>query len=213
MTHDFIHRKKLLILDLDGTLFNTLGDLAPAVNYALSMHGLPALEISKIHSFIGNGSLNLIARSIGEASVSLEAVHRDFLRFYAAHCTENTVPYPGVPEFLARDFRAALLTNKPEKPTRLILEHFGLENRFECVLCGDTAKAKKPGPEGIFQILETCRVAASDAVMIGDDTPDIQAALAVPVDSIAVLNGYGKAELLLSLQPTAAVSHFSDLLN
>lgn len=215
MTDDFsIQQKKLLILDLDGTLFNTLGDLAPAVNYALQRHNIPTLEISKIHSFIGNGSLNLILRSIGEHFTLLEAVHQDFLKYYSAHCTENTIPYPGVLELLSDTHRrVALLTNKPEKPTRLILKHFHFENRFECVLCGDTVKAKKPSPDGILQIIETCCVSPEETVMIGDDTPDITAAKAAGIDSVAILNGYGKAESLLALNPSIAVPHFSDLLN
>ncbi len=205
--------KKFFVFDLDGTLFNTLPDLAPAVNVALNTFGLPSLSIEKIQSFIGNGSLNLIRRSLGDAPVPLEKVHLAFFNYYKEHCTERTTLYPGVTEFLKRDFRAALLTNKPILPTRRLLAHFGLLGRFDFVLGGDTAPERKPSPTGILQILAQAQIDKKDAVMVGDDVPDLLAAQNAGIDSVLILGGFGKAENILPHSPACTVEHFSDLLN
>lgn len=201
------------IFDLDGTLFDTLPDLAPAVNFVLSAYGLAPLSNETVRSYIGNGAKNLIRRSLGDSEVSLDDAHRLFLEYYRDHCTERTLPFPGVLEFLKRDFRCAMFTNKPYASTKRILTHFGLLGRFEMFLCGDSAPARKPDPAGIFQILEKCGVLASDAIMVGDDTPDLNVAKNAGIESVMILNGFGKAENILPLEPKRTIEHFSDLLN
>lgn len=201
------------IFDLDGTLFDTLPDLAPAVNFVLSTYGLPLLSNETVRSFIGNGSRNLVRRSLGDADVSLDEAHKLFLEYYRDHCTERTLPFPGVLEFLNRDFRCAMFTNKPYASTKRILTHFGLLGRFEMFLCGDTAPARKPDPSGIFQILSQCNVKTCDAIMVGDDTPDLNVAKNAGIESIMILNGFGKAENILPLEPKRTIERFADLLN
>ncbi|MCF0221660.1 MAG: HAD hydrolase-like protein, partial [Fibrobacter sp.] len=130
-------KKQLFVFDLDGTLFNTLGDLAPAVNYALRHFGLPEHDTEKIRSFIGNGSMKLVERSMGDAAlpqnmaqsgIHIADVHRVYTDFYWEHCTENTTPNPHILEFLkGTDARCAVLTNKPLAPTLKIFKKFGIE--------------------------------------------------------------------------------------
>lgn len=206
-------KKQLIIFDLDGTLFDTLPDLAPAVNAALAKFGLAPLSEERIRSYIGNGSRNLVMRSLGDSGVSLDEAHKEFLEFYRNHCTGKTTLMPGVAEFLKRDFRAAMFTNKPDAPTRLILAHFGLLGRFEQILCGDTAPERKPSPAGIYKILETAGVEKSAALMVGDDVPDLLAARAAGIDSIMILGGFGRRENLLPHAPERTVEYFADLLN
>lgn len=205
-------QKKLIIFDLDGTLFDTLPDLAPAVNAALAKFGLEPLSEECIRSYIGNGSRNLVMRSLGDSDVPLDEAHKEFLEFYRGHCTLRTTLMPGVSEFLKRDFRAAMFTNKPDAPTKLILAHFGLLGRFEQVLCGDTAPERKPSPAGIFKILEATEVDKADALMVGDDVPDLLAARAAGIDSVMILGGFGRPENLLPLAPERTVGRFADLL-
>lgn len=204
--------RPFFIFDLDGTLFDTLPDLAPAVNYAITKFGLEALSNEKIQSYIGNGSRNLIMRAIGDADVSLDDAHKAFFEYYRVHCTERTLPYPGVLEFLKRDFRCALLTNKPHAPTKRILSHFGLLGRFEMFLGGDTSPARKPDPAGLLQIAKTCGVDLADVIMVGDDTPDLLVSRNAGVRNIMILNGFGKPHNILPLSPERTVEHFKDLL-
>ena len=213
--------KKLILFDLDGTLFDTLGDLSVAVNFALRHFGLPEHDEQRVRTFIGNGSMKLIERSMGEAAfpetvartgVMVEKVHKVFSEFYWEHCTERTVPCPGILEFLQKSpVRVAMLTNKPERPALKILEHFGLRERFEFVLCGDTTPERKPSPAGLLKIMETAGVTPAETVMVGDDQPDILAARNAGVDCITLFCGFGKPENLSPLNPENVVRSYGEL--
>jgi phosphoglycolate phosphatase len=216
-----LHHKSLIVFDLDGTLFNTLGDLAVAVNYALRYFGLPEHGEQRVRTFIGNGSMKLIERSMGEAALSeniartgvtIEMVHKVYSDFYWEHCTERTLPNPGVVEFLRNSsVRVAMLTNKPLRPSEKILNHFGLRDRFEFILCGDTTPERKPSPAGLLKIIEMAGVTKEETVMVGDDQPDILAARNAGVDCITLLCGFGKPVNLLPLKPENTVESYEEL--
>ena len=216
-----LHKKSLIVFDLDGTLFNTLGDLAVAVNYALRHFGLPEHDEQRVRTFIGNGSMKLIERSMGEAAlpenmsrtgIPVEKVHKVYSDFYWEHCTERTDPCPGIVEFLRENpARVAILTNKPLRPTEKILEYFHLRDRFEFILCGDTTPERKPSPAGLLKILEMAGVSRDEAVMVGDDQPDILAARAAGVDCITLFCGFGKPENLSPLNPENVVHSYGEL--
>ena len=221
-----LQKKSLIVFDLDGTLFNTLGDLAVAVNYALRHFGLPEHDEQRVRTFIGNGSMKLIERSMGEAvlpeniartGITVEMVHKVYSDFYWEHCTERTLPNPGVVEFLRNTHaRVAMLTNKPLRPSEKILNHFGLRDRFEFVLCGDTTPERKPSPAGLLKIMETAGVTPAETVMVGDDQPDILAARNAGVDCVTLFCGFGKPVNLLPLEPENVVESYAemcDLLN
>jgi phosphoglycolate phosphatase len=205
--------KKIFLFDLDGTLFNTLPDLSFAINKMLVALGLEPFPREIIKTFIGNGSRNLVRRSLGNSEHLLDEAHALFMEYYKNRCIEETIPYPGVIELLKRNFRAAVLTNKPIEPTKKILAHFGLANRFEYVLGGDTSPERKPSPAGIEFILSNTKLEKQDALMIGDDTPDLLAARAAGIDSLMILGGFGKPENILPYFPKYTVEHFGDLLN
>ena len=216
-----LKKKKLVVFDLDGTLFNTLGDLAVAVNFALRHFGLPEHDEQRVRTFIGNGSMKLIERSMGEAAlpenmarmgITVEKVHKVYSDFYWEHCTERTLPNPGIVEFLNNSkARVAMLTNKPLRPSEKILEHFHLRDRFELILCGDTTPERKPSPAGLLKILEMVGVSREEAVMVGDDQPDILAARNAGVDCITLLCGFGKPHNLLPLNPENTVESYTEL--
>ena len=189
------------IFDLDGTLFDTSLDLAAAVNASLLHFGYPVHDVPTVVSFIGNGAANLIRRSL--------VVLHYFLDYYLEHCTEKTQPYQGVLDFLKQPIRASILTNKPDAPTRKILSHFGLQDRFEHVLCGDTTPARKPAPDGLLHILQMVGIAPQDALMVGDDLPDLGAAAAANVPSCALMGGFGKSIELHAANPTFSASDFA----
>jgi phosphoglycolate phosphatase len=216
-----LQKKSLIVFDLDGTLFNTLGDLAVAVNFALHHFGLPEHDEQRVRTFIGNGSLKLIERSMGDAAlpetvartgVTIEMVHKVYSDFYWEHCTERTLPNPGVVDFLCNtSARIAMLTNKPERPTFKLLDYFHLRERFEFVLCGDTTPERKPSPAGLLKILEMAGVSREEAVMVGDDQPDILAARNAGVDCVSLLCGFGKPENLLPLKPENTVDSYAEM--
>ena len=216
-----LSKKSLIVFDLDGTLFNTLGDLAVAVNFALRHFGLPEHDEQRVRTFIGNGSMKLIERSMGEAALSeniahtgvtIEMVHKVYSDFYWEHCTERTLPNPGVVEFLRNSsVRVAMLTNKPLRPSEKILNHFGLRDRFEFILCGDTTPERKPSPAGLLKIIEMAGVTKEETVMVGDDQPDILAARNAGVDCITLLCGFGKPVNLLPLKPENTVESYEEL--
>lgn len=257
-----IAQKELFIFDLDGTMFNSLGDLAPAVNYALRQFGIQEISKDNVRSCIGNGSRNLIRRSVasgimygagktagepiegksraehldvrdkeavtailesaGFDEAKIDEVLKTYSGYYWEHCTEETEPYEGVLEFInwissGRKI-AAMLTNKPVLPAKKILEKFGLlsgaaqNNKISYYLCGDTSPERKPGPGGIYAILKELNVAPEKAVMIGDDTPDVMAAKNAGIDSIICLEGFGRPENLLPLEPKYTIRHIKDLM-
>lgn len=270
---ELLARKELFIFDLDGTMFNSLGDLAPAVNYALKQFGIQEISMENVRSCIGNGSRNLIKRSVasgimfgagktagepiaGKSSAEhldvrdkeavnailegagfdeakIDEVLKVYSDYYWDHCTIDTEPYEGVLEFIdwicSSESRgegkkiAAMLTNKPVAPAKKILEKFGLIGNGDSVqgdaadkivtyLCGDTTPERKPGPGGIYAILEKLGVAPEKALMIGDDTPDVMAAKNAGIDSIICLEGFGRPENLLPLEPRYTIRHIKDLL-
>ena len=216
-----LRKKSLIVFDLDGTLFNTLGDLAVAVNFALRHFGLPEHDEQRVRTFIGNGSMKLIERSMGEAAlpenmartgITVEKVHKVYSDFYWEHCTEGTLPNPGIVEFLRNStVRVAMLTNKPLRPSEKILEYFHLRDRFELILCGDTTPERKPSPAGLLKILEMAGVSREEAVMVGDDQPDILAARNAGVDCLMLLCGFGKPHNLLPLKPENTVESYAEM--
>ncbi len=207
-------KKSLYIFDMDGTLFNTLGDLSVAVNHALAEFGLKTLSTEKIRSYIGNGSLKLIERSLEGADAPLEEVHKCYSEFYAGHCQNATVPYPGVVDFL-KNFPAkkALATNKPHIPGLALLKHFDLKSCFSAFAFGDTVSERKPSAEPFLKILKETGIPKEEAVMVGDDAPDILGAKNAGIDSVFIENGFGKRSSFAPVEPTYSIPNFSDLKN
>lgn len=223
-----VAQKDLFIFDLDGTLFNTLGDLAPAVNFAMRKFGLKEHDNETVRSFIGNGSMNLIRRAVSNAlglgwpklesmtigDIDIAQVHQVYSQFYWENCTAHTVPYEGVVEFIERlrsqAKRVAMVTNKPVKPSEIILQKFNLLKHFDAYLCGDTSPERKPSPAGIQAILKQLGTDPKKALMIGDDTPDVMASKNAGIDCVALLEGFGKPENLLPLKPPYTIGHIKD---
>jgi len=205
-----------IFFDLDGTLIDSSPDLANSINAILKKHKLPIHSLAAVKSFIGNGSLNLMKRSLGPEREELApALHQEFLAHYQENCVKETHFYPGVFELFQRPFSASLITNKPEAPTLKILNHFGLAQRFDFIFCGDTALERKPSPHSLQVVLQKCQIQASSALMVGDDLPDIGAAKAAGVPVVALLGGFGNPKELLDAQAdyyATDFAHFSRLL-
>ncbi len=175
-------RYKAVIFDLDGTLLNTLDDLAAAVNYAMRTCGYPTHGTDRIRTFIGNGIDILIRRSIPSCCTDEEWLHaRDiFKSYYTAHMLDNTRPYKGISDMLealgAHGIKTAVVTNKNhEMANEMIPRFFG--SLIPCVIGTDlTKRRRKPSPDGVAAALEELCVSAEDAVYVGDTEVDVQTA-------------------------------------
>lgn len=181
-----------VLWDLDGTLVDSSGDIAAAVDRTLTAWGLPSLGLAGVRPFIGHGARNLVERCVGAAGGRFEpAMLEHFLVDYRAHLCERTAVHPpGLRALLAR-VRApmAVVTNKPEAHSRALLEAVGLAGHFPVVLGGDSLPRRKPDPAPLFEAMR--RLGASGAVMVGDAAPDVDAARAAGLPVIGVAWGIG----------------------
>lgn len=195
---------KLAIFDLDGTVLDTLDDLADSVNAVLVKNGYPTHTRAEICSYVGNGIRLLITRAlpVGTDAQTVEAVLADFKAYYGAHCAVKTAPYAGVPAMLARLREAGVLTavlsNKADFATQALCERY-FEGLFDAVAGEREAEGipKKPAPDAVFALMRALGVTAEETVYIGDSEVDVQTAKNAGVDCIAVSWGFRtKAELL-----------------
>jgi phosphoglycolate phosphatase len=171
-----LNARRLAIFDLDGTLVDSVDDLAAAVNHALARAGLPLRSRDEVRTFIGDGARVLLERSVGPRRDKLEEALASWREHYAAHLLDQTRPYPGVADALSRAGRAlAVQTNKPGPMARRILEGLGLLSRFAVVMGGGEAPAK-PDPAGVRAILARVGVGPGEAVFVGDSLVDLATA-------------------------------------
>ena len=169
----------LLVFDLDGTLIDSALDLALAVNAVRRHAGLGPLEHKLIYSYVGNGAPTLIKRALGPAASDAAVADclRFFFEYYRDHMLDNTDLYPGVREAVddwrARGKSMAVLTNKPVRFSRGIVEGLGLGGHFRRVYGGNSFEKKKPDPFGLNLIMQELGFAPEQTLMIGDSSVDV----------------------------------------
>ena len=188
-------RIKAVIWDLDGTLLNTLDDLAASVNAALAMHHLPARTTDEVRAFVGNGIRLLMIRAVpgGEENPAFEAALADFTSHYAAHSRDTTRPYDGIPETLdalaAQGVQHAIVSNKIDFAVKALSRaYFG--DRMRAAVGDDPARARKPAPDSVFAALRELGVRAEEAVYVGDSDVDVQTARRAGMACVAVSWGF-----------------------
>lgn len=207
---------KLAIFDMDGTILDTLVDLANAVNYALAEAQLPQRTLAEIRSFLGNGMLNLIRlsapkNSTPEAIVSLKDT---FTAYYKAHCSENTKPYMGIVELIeelrAQGVKTAVVSNKPDFGVQLLVqEHF--PTSFDAAVGERTGIAKKPAPDSVNEVLKKLGIAREEAVYVGDSEVDIATAKNAGMDGVIVTWGFRDEAYLKQEQAQILVHNMPEL--
>ena len=182
--------------DLDGTLLNTSGDLAAAVNHALATVGRPPLTVEQVKPMIGGGARHMLKQGLtatgGYDEPMLDALHADLLAYYEANICVLTRPYPGVVDALdalaAKGVTLGIVTNKIERFARTVLGELGLIDRFACILGGDTMSESKPSPMPIHEMVRQC--GGGRAAFVGDSIFDIQAGQAAGLPTVACSYGF-----------------------
>jgi len=185
------------IFDLDGTLLDTLDDLAAAVNYALRQHGMPEHTREDVRRFVGNGVRLLMIRAIpdGEDNPLFEATFQTFRKYYMEHSLDTTRPYDGIPELLgelrARGKRVAVVSNKFYAATSELCHHF-FPDTVEVAIGEHEAEGirKKPAPDTVKEAFRQLGVDSRNAVYVGDSDVDLQTARNAGLPCISVLWGF-----------------------
>ena len=207
----------LVIFDLDGTLIDSKLDLAHAVNATRDMMGMPPLDNEIIYSYVGNGAPVLIRRAVGpEASdEELQRALDYFLAYYRDHMLDYTVLYPGVKETLdalrSDGKKMAILTNKPVRISKAIVEGLGVGEHFAHVYGGNSFEQKKPHPVGVDTLLAETATDRSRALMVGDSAVDIQTARNARIASCGVTYGF-QPESLITDPPDYLIDRMEQLL-
>ncbi|MBO7069272.1 MAG: HAD-IIIA family hydrolase [Bacteroidaceae bacterium] len=194
--------KKTYIFDLDGTLLDTLQDLASAVNYALRQNGMAEHSVDEIRRFVGNGVRKLMERAVpdGIGNPKFEEVFATFRTYYMKHSLDATRPYDGIREMLyelnRRGCKIAVVSNKMMTATQALVTHFFPEIE---VAIGENETAgirKKPAPDMVMEALRQLGVKSETAVYVGDSDVDIQTAQNAGVPCISVLWGFRDKDFL-----------------
>lgn len=201
--------KRLAIFDLDGTLLNTIADLATATNQALDACGFPTHPIEAYPFFVGNGINKLFERALPAEARTEENVLRiraHFLPYYDEHNADLSRPYPGIPQLLenlqAAGIQVAVASNKYHRATEKLIQHYFPTIRFAAILGQREGVPIKPHPQIVEDILALVPVSKEEVIYIGDSGVDMQTALNAGVESIGVTWGFRPREELLQNSPT-----------
>lgn len=170
----------LVIFDLDGTLVNSLDDLADSVNTVLARHGYPGHGIEEYRRFVGNGTLKLIERALPADQLEediIKTVHSEFSELYSANCLNKTAPYDGIAQVVeiirAKNIKTAVASNKTDAfAKKIVTELFG-EGMFDMVIGQTDVFPKKPEPDVIFHIMDKLGARPEKTIYVGDSDVDV----------------------------------------
>lgn len=201
-------KHRLVIFDLDGTLLNTIGDLAAACEDMLIRRALPQHTLAEYTSFVGNGIRNLVKRSLPEELRTDEYVEQakaDFVDYYTHNIHNHTLPYEGITELLSElqmaGVRIAVASNKFHEGTLQLISHFFSNINFVAVYGNREGFPLKPDAQLIEEIMQLGGATNSECVMVGDSAVDIQTAHNAGIASIAVSWGFRSMEELEQANP------------
>lgn len=208
---------KTYIFDLDGTLLNTLGDLAASTNYALRQYGMPEHTIDDVRRFVGNGVGKLIERAIPEglANPQYEDVLATFRKHYMLHSLDTTAPYPGIESLLhslrSHGCNVAVVSNKFYNATVELCRHF-FADTVEVAIGEREGIRRKPAPDTVFEAMRQLGVSGEDTVYVGDSDVDIATARNSGIPCISVLWGFRDRDFLIEHGATTFVNTPEDII-
>jgi len=203
---------KAILFDLDGTLLNTLEDLAAAANVALSAHGWPQRSLREVRRFVGNGVRRLMELAVpeGVSRSEFETCLETMRAYYAEHSSVATAPYDGVPEMLtelkAMGVPMALVSNKPDGPVAdLAAQYF--PGIFTVTVGDSPLRARQPAPDMPLYALERLGVSPEEALYVGDSEVDVLTARNAGMPILSVSWGFRDREQLEQLSPDGLIDH------
>jgi len=208
----------LLIFDLDGTLIDSRLDLANAVNATRAHMGMEPLANERVYTYVGNGAPVLIRRALGEAAseADVERGLAFFLAYYREHELDHTILYPGVRESLERlqaaGKRMAVLTNKPVRMSRSIVDGLGTGSFFFQVYGGNSFEQKKPHPIGVETLMQEAGVERKATMIVGDSSVDVLTARNAGIRCCGVTYGF-QPETLKDPAPDLLVDRLEDFVD
>jgi phosphoglycolate phosphatase len=216
-----IARPKMVLIDLDGTLVDSVPDLAYCVDAMMAELGLPQRGEPAVRLWVGNGVERLVQRALINAvdgdpdPADYERALPVFMRLYKENTSGRSRLYPGVLEgidYLKRSgFRVACVTNKAEAFTVPLLRDMGLLDKFELVVSGDTLPVKKPDPAPLLYAAERFGVTPTESLMVGDSRSDVKAARAAGFAIVCVSYGYNHGEDIRDYNPDAVVDRLDQI--
>ena len=211
--------KKLVIFDLDGTLLDTIADLAESANYALKQLDYPTHNVETIRTFVGNGINKLLERALPSHEQTEENVIRmrsHFVPYYDVHNADLSNPYPGIVSLLedlqAKGIQIAVASNKYQEATVKLVKQYFPDIDFIEILGQREGINVKPDPTIVFDILQKADVSKEDILYVGDSGVDMQTAINAGVDAVGVTWGFRPRAELESFQPMGLIDKAEELL-
>lgn len=214
-------RPDFVLIDLDGTLVDSVPDLAYCVDEMMKQLDMPTRGEAAVRNWVGNGVERLVRRALinaidGEPDEALfEKAYPIFLALYQDNTSKRSRVYPGVKEGLdwlkANDYKVGCVTNKAEAFTIPLLKDKGLYDYFDVVVSGDTCSKKKPDPEPLLYAAEQMGVAPDHALMIGDSKSDVKAARAAGFHIFCLPYGYNHGEDIRDYNPDLVIDSMAEL--
>ncbi len=193
----------IAIFDLDGTILNTLEDLADSTNYALKTYGYPERTMDEVRQFVGNGIRKLMERAVPEGTPveEIDRVHETFTAHYKVHCADKTRPYDGIMELLQNlkkdGCKLAVVSNKADYGVQELCKQY-FDGVFDFAVGEREGIRKKPAPDSVNEVLKTLGCSRDRAVYIGDSDVDIQTAANAQMDHIIVEWGFRDVPFLIA---------------
>ncbi|TNC87488.1 MAG: phosphoglycolate phosphatase [Thalassolituus sp.] len=215
------NQPELLLLDLDGTLIDSVPDLAKAVDSMLGILGMSLAGSERVARWVGDGADMLVRRALADgdedaAKTLMQAqvtnARQYFDSAYMRCLHQATGAFPGVQEFLQATGKKVLITNKPRQFTEPLITSLGWDSHFEFLLCGDDLSERKPSPVPVLHACKELGISVENTLMVGDSRADIQAAKSAGVASVAVTYGYNHGEDIRGSAPDLVIDSLNQLL-
>jgi len=212
-----LDKVRAIVFDLDGTLLDTLDDLANAANWALRRNGMPVRSLAEIRQFVGNGVRRLIERAVPEGTdeALFERTFDDFKHYYVNHCQERTCLYDGIPELLCvlkeKGYKLAIVSNKLQAGVDELYERY-FRDMVEVALGEQPQWQRKPAPDMVLEAMKRLGVTADEAIYIGDSDVDMATARNSGLSCISVLWGFRDREFLVAHGATCFAQSPADVL-
>jgi len=214
-------KPKLILIDLDGTLVDSVPDLAFCVDHMMRRIGREAWGETRVRDWVGNGVERLVRRALtgqldGEPDDAVfEQSYPIFIELYQNHNGENSLLYPGVQEGLdymaEQGYALGCVTNKAAQFTEPLLEALDIHHCFRTIISGDSLPRKKPDPMPLLHAAEVFGVTPADSLMLGDSVSDVKAARAAGFQIVCVSYGYNHGRDIREAEPDAVIDSFIEL--